>query len=173
MSTPQNPFVIQCSYCKQVVADSFSLLDFRANKLVLHSVSSYTSLSKTKIAGGTDGRCIFYNVLCNCGAEIGKKYIATDEEAQVFLGKYCLEGDKVIVYRLGVAVDNKIPTLSEFVEEVLKLQRFCSYIYQRVEELDLRIAKNGQPKNKLADFSKNRRKNIIYDENFLSDDEAD
>ncbi|KAG0438863.1 Kinetochore protein mis18 [Dictyocoela muelleri] len=149
MSTLQNPFVIQCSICKQIIGDSFALLDFKNKKLVLHSISSYTSISKTKeeSTSGTDNGCTFLKIYCSCNAEVGKKYITTNEGNKSFLGKFCIEINKIIVYRLGTSVNDKIPTLSEFSEEILKLQRFCSYIYDRVESLDLKIEKSKSKEN--------------------------
>lgn len=131
----QNPFVIQCRACSTVLADSFALKNYRNNALVVSAVSSSAIEDQKKVLSkdAADADCWFYPIRCRCSAVVGKKYITVNAACNGHAGMYCIDQQHVYTYALGTTAVRTDLTLSEVAEEIDKLQRFCVYLYRRIE----------------------------------------
>jgi hypothetical protein len=134
----RNPFVMQCKACNTVVGDSFSLKDFKHGMLVLSTVSSTTIVEDKKILsdGAFDSNCWFCTIKCRCQKAIGRKYVTVNVACGGFAGTYCIDQDSVYTYALGTASTPREFTLAEAADEIERLQRFCVYLYKRIEGRD-------------------------------------
>ncbi|KAF7682603.1 Kinetochore protein mis18 [Astathelohania contejeani] len=130
------PFVIQCTECNQVLADSFSLLNFRNNTLIMGAVSSHCRISKTKHKGKDviDTDCTFNMLSCSCGHSVGRRYITVNLALSDYVGRYCIERSSVKSYALGASSETEGLGLVEVCDEILKLQRFCVYLYNKMKK---------------------------------------
>lgn len=64
-------------------------------------------------------------ILCECDIVVGKKY--DDEDT------YVLDDDQLISYLLGDGCLKKY-SINELEEEIGKLQKFCVYLYNRINK---------------------------------------
>ncbi|EPR78744.1 hypothetical protein SLOPH_1859 [Spraguea lophii 42_110] len=131
-----NPFVIQCESCKLIIGESFALIDYRNNKLILEYVSSNISeITNNKIK-------------CKCGKIVGnvETIIQSDENKNnskisksiteiTEQGKklYYIEKNNVTTFVLGYT-DTNLMGISELSEEVYKLQKFCTMLYEKINK---------------------------------------
>lgn len=132
----QNPFVIQCKDCRRILADSFSLIAFKNNYLILSNVSSsvYTNEKKVESTTSYDAKCHYLLIYCECSKAVGKKYITVNEAMKDCIDKYCVNREFVYSFLLGAETPKQEITLSALAEEVTKLQRFCITLYKRIQK---------------------------------------
>ncbi|KAM0679146.1 hypothetical protein BDAP_000010 [Binucleata daphniae] len=131
----QNPFVIQCSKCDAILGDSFALLDFKHNFLILHTVSQNASKDVTKNVSkkSFDVDCTYTHIICKCKQNVGKYYYTVNKECNGFVDKFCLNRAFLKSYTLG-NVQDKTMNLVDLCEEVEKLQRFCVYLHKKIDK---------------------------------------
>ncbi|ELQ75503.1 hypothetical protein THOM_1543 [Trachipleistophora hominis] len=116
----QYPFILQCAHCKTIIADSFSLIDYVQNTLTLTKVSSFVKFKEKECPNERP----YAFILCECDTVVGKKY--RDESV------YLLDDTQLISYVLGNG-NSKRYSINEVVEELGKLQKFCLYLYNRLD----------------------------------------
>ncbi|KCZ80498.1 hypothetical protein H312_02096 [Anncaliia algerae PRA339] len=135
-NTLQNPFVVQCKNCLRIVADSFSLLNFKKEILLFSSISENIHLNdKEKDSDEPyDYKCKYLDLECLCSNVIGRKYLSVNENIQEMMLKFCIYKKCVISYQLGSNIEIKEHTLSSLAEEVSKLQKFCVYLHNKLEK---------------------------------------
>lgn len=132
----QNPFVIQCKDCRRILGDSFSLISFKENCLVLSTVSSsvYTKEKKIESTQPFDLKCHYVLVYCKCSKIVGRKYLTVNETMKDCIERYCIDRNFVSSFMLGCeAVPGEI-SLSGLAEEVSKVQRFCVTLYKKLQK---------------------------------------
>lgn len=132
----QNPFIIFCKHCRHILADSFSLLDYKNDYLLFSSISSSTKLKSKKITSDqlNDKDCTFVEIECSCGSVCGRKYITVTKKWAGFVERFCFAKESVGSYMLGMGHEAREVSLSEVSEEVEKLKRFCVYLHKRIEK---------------------------------------
>ncbi len=129
----RNPFIIQCSNCKTILSDSFSLQSMKHD----HLIHSYFAIEEpspenqylSKISPFEN--CVLNDIYCVCGNYIGKKLISSSAEWNGFAGMFAFEKNAIISYVLGGSSYNEI-TLSELYEDVEKLKCVITKIYKKV-----------------------------------------
>lgn len=131
----QNPFVIQCRECRRILGDSFSLVAFQQNCLVLSSVSSSVITKECKIESTEphDLKCHYVVACCKCSKPVGKKYLTVNDAMKECIGRYCISREAVTSYMLGTESAPEDVSLSTLAEEVSKLQRFCVSLYKKLQ----------------------------------------
>lgn len=132
----QNPFVIQCDQCSAILGDSFALLNFKHNFLILNNVSDAVIIDKNKKMSnnGFDSDCTHCELVCKCKQIIGKFYYTVNKECGSFVDKYCLNRAACKSYTLGNVEGGKEIGLTDLCDEVEKLQRFCVYLHKKLEK---------------------------------------
>lgn len=110
----QYPFILQCKHCKTVIADSFALTNYNHGTLTLTHVSPFT---RTRMSASST------LVLCECDAVIGRQVE----------GMYMLDGKEMVSYVLGNGSADALG-MDDIVEEIGKLQKFCVYLYNRIND---------------------------------------
>lgn len=126
----QNPFVIQCNNCNAIIADSFSLLDYKDDKYFFTNINIGDLGEKKTSTNEYDNECTYQIARCSCSFVVGKKYLTVNENLGGLAGKYSVDVNKVSCYGLGNAVSDNI-TMTEIIHEIRRLQRMCVYLYRR------------------------------------------
>lgn len=136
IATLQNPFVIQCKQCQIIIADSFSLLDFKNSYLIFSSISSNTKVLNRKYTSDKiiDKDCTYFEISCGCGIIVGRKYITVTKKFEDFVDRFCFLKDLIDSYMLGAVEGKAEVSLIEVCDEVERLKRFCVYLYKRLEQ---------------------------------------
>lgn len=132
----QNPFVIQCKDCRRILGDSFSLVSFKENSLVLSAVSSsvYTKDKKIESTQPFDLKCQYVLVCCKCSKVVGRKYLTVNDTMKDCIGRFCLDRSFVSSFMLGCEAVPEDITLSGLAEEVAKIQKFCVTLYKKLQK---------------------------------------
>lgn len=140
MDELRNPITFQCTACNMIVTDSFFLLE-RVEDSLLFSTAPNTSLDKKVVRTDSTGlstSCSYYPVQCLCGKEIGRKYITVDKQLTNCLNKYLIKIESIRGYQLGNRIqqtESAVMTNSEINTEIVKLQRFCTFLYSKIKEI--------------------------------------
>lgn len=133
----KNPIVFQCIECYTVVTDSFYLMERMEDTLIFSSAPNTTEDLEINHSAEEEGSfCTYNKVLCVCGEVIGKKYVTVSRKMSSCLGNYSLDIRCVRGYQLGVHAQPKeiiCMTNTEINTEIVRLQRFCTYLYSQIK----------------------------------------
>lgn len=135
MEELKNPIVFQCKACNYIVGDSFFLVARVDPYFVFEAMPGVTEGSAMQCSGkGMDANCMYFDLLCVCKAKVGRKYQTVTEEMSQCVGKYCIVDASVTGYQLGEGTAKDFPmNAAEMAAEILRLQKFCSYLYSHVK----------------------------------------
>ncbi|KAI5181684.1 hypothetical protein NEOKW01_1852 [Nematocida sp. AWRm80] len=139
----KNPIVFQCKECFMVLTDTFFLLE-RINDTLVFSCAPNTNLSTQVITSTeeTDAMCTYSKVSCRCGVAIGRKYHTVSQKLSRCLDKYVIATERIRGYQLGTPaepIDPIIMNNTEISTEIIRLQKFCTYLYGKIKEQENRI----------------------------------
>lgn len=130
----KNPFIIQCKLCKLIIADSFTLIDYKHNHLIFTKISSIcnTSIKKQENTNKNDFdyNCQYNLITCDCKNIVGKKYVTVNRECMMFVDKYAIDREQVISYELSGSIDGS-KCLGDLGLEVERIKKFCVYLYNK------------------------------------------
>ncbi|KAI5159936.1 hypothetical protein NEAUS03_0723 [Nematocida ausubeli] len=138
MEEQKNPIVFQCVSCNTIISDSFFLLERVEESLLFTEVPNTiidSSVTSIEIEGVS---CSYSSIRCICNKEIGRKYITVNESLNNCLNNYLIKIKEIRGYQLGVKKQQKdanIMTNKEINTEIIKLQRFCTFLYGKLKEI--------------------------------------
>lgn len=134
----KNPITFQCTECNTIVSDSFFLLE-RINDTLVFTEAPNTTTDKeiSHSSEDEDSLCTYHLVKCLCKTVIGKKYVTVSRQMSSCLGNYSISISCIRGYQLGSAntqPEATFMTNTEINAEIVRLQRFCTYLYGKIKE---------------------------------------
>ena len=134
----KNPITFQCTECNTIVSDSFFLLE-RINDTLVFTEAPNTTTDKeiSHSSEDEDSLCTYHLVKCLCKTVIGKKYVTVSRQMSSCLGNYSISISCIRGYQLGSAntqPETTFMTNTEINAEIVRLQRFCTYLYGKIKE---------------------------------------
>jgi len=128
--TLQNPFVLQCKKCNQVLTDSFTLQTI----VYGHFVHTFSALSPpAEPVPGADEfvDCLVSPLVCACGCAVGKMINSANEDWNGCAGMFAFDKNEVAMYTLGQATPQET-SIFQLVEDVEKLKSIVAKMYKKV-----------------------------------------
>ncbi|KAI5189534.1 hypothetical protein NECID01_0557 [Nematocida sp. AWRm77] len=135
----KNPIAFQCVECNTIITDSFFLLE-RINDTLVFTDAPNTTTDKeiSHSSEEEDSLCTYHVVKCLCKTSIGKKYVTVSRKMSSCLGNFSLNIGSIRGYQLGSTNTQHdttgFMTNSEINAEIVRLQRFCTYLYGKIKE---------------------------------------
>lgn len=156
------PAVMQCAHCRLIVGDSFSIILRRNDSLTLRTRSEGVQLEgslHTSLAEEDFGST-YHFLRCNqCSSALGRMYRTTSADLDSLRGFYTFNLEALTFYSLPnipQSVLQKEPSPSEtkpnssvvvtesnlskefedLKENIVRLQKFCIYLFERLEKIE-------------------------------------
>ncbi|KAI5170876.1 hypothetical protein NEFER03_0335 [Nematocida sp. LUAm3] len=137
MGELKNPITFQCVECGVIVTDSFFLIE-RVKNFLLFTDAPNTQVNEEihRPKEKEESLCSYHKVFCACGKEIGRRYASVNTDMPNYLGKFLIPVENIRGHQLGVSKqdENSIATHTEMWAEILRLQKFCTYLYGKIKE---------------------------------------
>ncbi|EIJ87458.1 hypothetical protein NEPAR06_0045 [Nematocida parisii] len=141
MEEQKNPITFQCISCNTIITDSFFLME-RVEDNLLFTAAPNTiidnSIISTAETDSDETYCSYSIIRCICNKEIGRKYVTVNDSLTNCLNNYLIQIKNIRGYQLGMKAQTKeavIMTNSEINTEIIKLQRFCTFLYNKIKEI--------------------------------------